>query len=593
MYASARKIPHLRVILLFALGIGSPLQGAQRSDTTKAYRAARDAEVDYEFSARHNAALRGMGRGRSGSCDETVGRFCLIYDTGREPLPPEPERVLQQRLRALEKLRAAWAFDHSREKTVFPLVRLLLENKDAEEASTVTQEFARAAGDSKTAHMLNALTANARGDIPTAEETIARWLAAEDSAGRRRLQDLTWLLHRKERESYRNLTPEERAAFEARFWRYADALYLTPGNETRAEHFARHAENELLQRVPMVRGASSWGDDVAQINIRFGSPKARSREWPGASIGSQISITEHFHPEQRIFAAPQLDSVLRVRARPGIGWPMDTVRSISGHAPSTFRRMLPLEHQATVFQRDGQYWLRVDGMVVADTSAAAGASAARALVVLDQELNELARLQDTTLLRGDTMFFGLELALPPNAAFYSAEMLEKETRLAARARYPLEKPAAPGGLFISDVLLTEAYPAGELPAGREDPLIRAQPDAILSPEPFGIFADVDLGRPGPDSITVFFELTNLDGSPAIVRAFRWIGETLGLADRQAPTRMSWNAEVNENGRATIAMTVDPGGLGDGRYFIELAVADRAGRRALVRRELVLRQRRGE
>jgi hypothetical protein len=517
-----------------------------------------------------------------------IGRFCLTYDTGREALPKEPVEITVRRVAAIEKLRAAFELNRARVRTVFPLIRLLLENRDAGAAVALADAFQQTRADQRTADMLTTLAAFAAGDIPGAERAIVSWLAAEDPAGRRRVEDLNWLLQRRERSAYRALNPAERERYEARFWRYADALYLTPGNETRAEHFARHARNELIRTAPPVRGAHSWGEDVAQINIRYGPPEARSRDWSPGSIGSEPRITEHFHPEQRIYAPPQLDSVLRVRPRPALGWPMDTVRSVSGHAPSSFRRMLPLDQQATVFRQADRLWLRVDGRALADTTSAHDQPAIRGLIVLDGALNELARVQDTTRLRGDTLDFAMELALPPGAAFYSAEVLELESRLAARARFPIEFPADSTGLFLSDVLIAAAYPASDLPSARTDIAIRPSKSLVLPLRaPFGVFAEVDLGTTGPDTLSVQFEIRGIDGSPAVIRAARWLGQTLGLSERESPTRLSWEVEVAGSGQAPIAMTIDPRDLDRGRYLIELAITDRKGRRAVVTREILM------
>ncbi|HET9439340.1 MAG TPA: hypothetical protein VFO52_04185, partial [Longimicrobiales bacterium] len=348
-----------------------------------------------------------------------MGRFCLYHDTGRDPLPAEPAEIAVARVKAIDKLRAAFELNPARVATVLPLIRLLIENQDIAGAGAVTQAFQGADGDVVTGHMLAVLSHHAAGNIQEAEAAIASWLATQDSTKRRGLEDLTWLLDRRERSRYRALSPEQRAAYQERFWRYADALYLTPGNETRTEHFARHVENHLLRTVPVVRGSTSWGDDVAQLTIRYGIPKARTRLWPGSPASSELQINEHYDPEQMVYAPSAIDSVLKVRARPAGGWPMDTVRSISGHVPPTVRRMLPLEHQAGLFRDDGTLVLRVDGRIIADDSASGKTRVRRALVVLDAELRELARVEDWGPIQGDTPYLRMEIPLPAGASYYS------------------------------------------------------------------------------------------------------------------------------------------------------------------------------
>jgi hypothetical protein len=347
-YASARKIPQLRWLAALVLGVSAPGWSAQAPDSARAFRAAREAEIDYERAARRLAPFGRHDHG--GPCDEYVGRFCLYYDAGRAALPPEPAEIRRARERAIGQLKTAFEFNRARNSTVFPLVRLLLENKQPREAQEVVAAYRGVSSDVATGRLLAVLTLHAGADIPAAERSITELLAAVDSAEAWRLRDISFLLDARERKRYRALAPDQQRRYEDRFWRYADALYLTPGNETRTEHFARHAENKLLEAAPSVLGSTSFGNDVAQLTIRFGTPKGRTRvniNRPGSYDGQ---IIEHWDPEQMIYAAPALDSILTVRAGPQADWPMDTIRSISGHAPSTIRRMLPLAHQASVFR---------------------------------------------------------------------------------------------------------------------------------------------------------------------------------------------------------------------------------------------------
>ncbi|HEY0304877.1 MAG TPA: hypothetical protein VGC44_07880, partial [Longimicrobiales bacterium] len=169
MYASARKIPHLRITLFLGLGLWGNLQ-AQAPDSTEIFRRARAGEAEYERAARRLAPF-GTSE-RSGSCDEYVGRFCLYYDTGRDRLPAEPPEISRIRERAIERLNDAFALNRARAATAFPLIRLLLEGKHPRGARDVAREFSTASPDSVTSQMLIALTAHASGDIMGAEQAI-------------------------------------------------------------------------------------------------------------------------------------------------------------------------------------------------------------------------------------------------------------------------------------------------------------------------------------------------------------------------------------------------------------------------------------
>lgn len=583
MYASARKIPHLRITLFLVLGIWGNLR-AQAPDSTEIFKRARAAEAEYERAARRLAPFGTSGR--SGTCDEYVGRFCLYYDTGRDRLPAEPPEISRIRARAIERLNDAFSLNRARTATAFPLIRLLLEGRRPRDAREVAREFSTASPDSITSRMLMALTAHANGDIPGAEEAIENWLQAVDSAERRRLEDLRFLLDSREEKRYRALARDSVGAYERRFWRYADALYLTPGNETRTEHFARHAESRLVQVAPSVLGSTSWGSDVAELTIRFGTPKARTRQWPGGMGTTDLQITEHWDPDQLIYAPPMIDSALIQRARPHGGWPLDTIRSISGHAPSTIRRMIPLEHQASVFPSAAGPVLRIDGQVISDSAATGQRRYRRGLFLMDSRLGPVQELTDSAATTSDTLRFSFEVQLPATASFYSAEILELETRLAARARYAIERPGGAAGLQLSDILVTEPFAPGHLPSGRNHPGLSAKSSLVLpATQPFGVYAEATLGSAAPDSARVELEMIALDGSPAAVRVARWIGERLGLRDRPPPQRLTWSVEIADSTPTPVALTVDPGNLKPGRYFIEIAVSNQ-GRRTVARREVL-------
>ena len=586
MHASARKSPQLSLLGLLMLGILAESGASQDLDSTKVFRAAQEAELDYERAARRLAPLSYPDQARR--CDEYVGRFCLYYDAGRDPLPPEPTEIARARERALKQLRNAFEINPARKATVFPLVRLLLEHKQPRAAHQVVESFRQAGGDVVSGQLLAVLTLHAMADIRGAERAVAELLASVDSAEAHRLRDISLLLAPRERKRYRELAADQQRRYEDRFWRYADALYLTAGNETRTEHFARHTEARLLETVPFVQGGTDYGKDIAQLTIRFGTPKARTRIDTRRPGTYDLQIVEHWDPEQMIYAAPAIDSVLAVRARPGPAWPMDTVRSISGHAPSTIRRMLPLTHQPSVFRdADGSLVLRVDGLLVTDSVSHGATRLRRGLFVLDDTLGMVTHVADEIPITGDTLPISLEIAVPREAVIYSAEVLEPDRGLAGRARFRLDRPVADRGLLLSDIVITDPFPPGRLPTSRHDAALVPKRSLLMpAAQPFGVYAEVSLGEEGPDSVVVDLELIALDGKPALLRAARWIGQRLGLADRPVPRKLTWIAEVRTAAPTPVAVTVESANLGPGRYIVEMTVTSK-GRRVTSRREFVL------
>ncbi|HEY0808658.1 MAG TPA: hypothetical protein VGD49_00800, partial [Longimicrobiales bacterium] len=345
------------------------------------------------------------------------------------------------------------------------------------------------------------------------------------------------------------------------------ALYLTRGNETWTDHLSRHAETQLLRTAPFVTGSTSWGNDVAELTIRYGTPKARTRSWPSGLGSTDLRITEHWDPEQVIYAAPALDSALRVRARPGGGWPMDTVRTVSGHAPSTLRRMLPLEHQATVFRNVGEL-LRVDAVLPLDTLARKDADGRAVLFALDSTLQILGAAPGFVTTTRDSMFAWSEIKLPAGARYYSMEVIEQKSRLAGRARFSL-LPSPNNSLRLSDVLIANPFEAGKLPRARTDQTLQPRSALVPHEAAIGIYAEAIIEGSRPSNLRVRLRFLNAQ-------------------HREATAGVSWIEEINSAEEAApIAATVALDKLKPGRYWIELSVTDQEGRTGVVTRELVV------
>ncbi len=558
--------------MLLVLAAAKGAAGDQFQDTTKLYRTARSAEAQYERAARRLAPL-GPGSDRSGSCDEIVGRFCIYYDAGRDSLPTEPAEIGSARDEAIEALRVAFAANNARRPTVFALMRLLLEGKRPQEALEIAESFRRASSDVATGNMLLGLARHASADIPGAERAFAEWLSVLDSSTARKVTDVSVLLQARERRRYKQLSFAERRTYHERFWRYADALYLTPGNETYTEHLSRHAASRLLESAPVVLGSTSWGDDMAELTVRYGTIKARTRGWArGPGLGaSDLNLTEHWDPEQVIYAAPALDSALKVHARPGGGWPLDTVRTISGHAPTTLRRMLPLEHLAGLFPADSGILLRVDAVLPLDALARAEPSGRAVLFALDSTLQIMAAAPGFVRVDRDSMFVWSEVKLPAGAGFYSMEVFEQKSRLAGRARYPIAYGPR-NSLMLSDLLIAEPFATGNVPRARTDTLLKPMQTLLV---PFGA------------SIGIYAETIVHGERPRNLRVRLRI---LGAKRRDARLAISWIDEVRTEGPTPIAATVSLEKLKPGRYLMELSVTDQDGRTGMTTRELVIVER---
>ena len=107
------------------------------------------------------------------------------------------------------------------------------------------------------------------GKTEEALSAFSRSLAAMDSETARSWNDPYLLLDYPERKWLRDprgLTEEE--AIE-RLWRFADPLFLTPGNERLSEHYARVFGRYLYDQSEMTLGLP-WGSALERLLLRYG-----------------------------------------------------------------------------------------------------------------------------------------------------------------------------------------------------------------------------------------------------------------------------------------------------------------------------------
>jgi hypothetical protein len=560
------------LVLALTAQLGPPPQ-LPRDSVEKLRREARRAEAEFERLSRSLVPVRWSGGGTD--CDEIVGRFCLTYDSGR---PPEPDaehgRVVDARRTAIEALRAAFSWMPADFATAAPLVRYLVEDRRPAEALSAARLYAIESGDSIWSPQLLAFAAHAAGDDTTAERLFDEVLPRLSQRDQERVQDIAWLLEASDRGLYGKLEAAQRRSFERRFWKLADPLYLTPGNESRSEHFARHVWSRVLERAPVVAGMLSWGPDMEQLTVRYGVPVGRTRS--PATITHEGSLMEHFDPDQLAYTPIEL---LRRGPPPvplpGRPWELDRKRSRFGYAPETLRRVVALAHQATVLP-DGQgVVLRVDGRMVMDSAARGAAEVETALFVLDSELRPVRAERGHASVVSDTARFWFETRLPRGSWLYSLEALEAHSRLGGRARYFLDDETLPGPLRVSDPLISQPWSPGQLPPDRGHPSLRPRADLVISPaDTLGFYAEAQ-GLTAAGSFVVRLALEPASRASLPGRLVRWLGGRIGLGRTDRATRLQWTSQADPDGRAVLALEVRPAGRPDGDYVLILDITDAA------------------
>ena len=538
---------------------------AQAQDTTVLFAEARKAELEAEEAIRKYAEFKPGGPPYNGQeCDERIGRWCVYYEPAGQQLPKEPKKVVAARGKAIEALTRAFAAAPARSATVFPLVRLLVKDDKSDQAVDVARRYLEA-GESAEAHMVLGYALHHSRHTEAALDEFRKWLAAAPPFVRERATDTDWLLPPGMASKYRMIAPK--------LWRYADALYMTPGNETLADHYSRHAYARMMAVRPIPSNGEAWAAEEEQLVVRFGPDVVVTRSFVGGQVSVQQTFLGHWDNTAHTYFPPDLDRVVAMRAPVDTLWPTDTLVGRSGHAPPTIRLMRSLQHQASVFPDSTT--LIVAGGTRTDKQSA-GKPLTGKLYLLDSNFNVIAESDAVVKNLGDSLTFVGQIAVRSDAQFFSAEIYEPATRFAARARYRLERPASSGVLALSGIMLTKPYSQGELPENRADasaaPLTRP---VVRSGQTLGVYSEVRISGDSGLAANVDLEVRSIDKPSTVTRLAGWVGSRLGFAGKATPGKLGWTLDLQPHENNVIALTIDPGKLEDGRYLITLKVTDPA------------------
>jgi hypothetical protein len=530
--------------------------GAQ-AEADSLRRAARAAEARYERTARWLAP--GTYGARRSQCDETVGRFCLTFDsTSKPPTRPERREVGEARARAVAALRAVLSVSPGDLNAAGALVRLLVEARRAEDAVAAALSFAGATQDSVWGDWLAGYALHAAGRDSAASLRFGRALATVPAAEREHIESLDWLLSADERKRVRRLPEAERADYAARFWRMADPMWLTAANETWVEHVARHVEAKLLARVPVVTGMLRWGPDLEQLTVRYGAPIARERDFGS----TEWSFIEHFDTSALAYGPESLLGDGLPLLPPGEPWPLKSPSARSGHSPPAIRLAVPLSHQLTRFPAGDSMRLRLDAAVVLSS----GEPAEALLAAWPWRGGDVAGARLSV--NGDSATVMLEVVVPRDSMAYSAEVFEPLPRTLHRARH-LVGPLPAGPVQLSDVWLSRPLPDS---SGRE-----TSPPALTSllvPAESRVGVRVAVtGVEAGELVQVEVSFARGDSPSLLARAAAWTGRRLGIASESRPPRVRWQEAMAADGavRVNVRAPARPG-----LYYIRVAILGAAG-----------------
>lgn len=553
---------------------------AAAGDSQRVRAAARAAQ--HEFERVRRDALPWTWDRWGGPCDEVIGRFCLWHDGDEdwEP-PPEPEAVVVARERLIAELEEAVRRLPGDGWIAGQRVRYLLEAGRGPDALAA----ARSCGAERWwCAALEGYALHHGGEFAAGESAFAAAVRAMEPAERARWTDVSVLLEPGERGWYRRLGEGARRAFEERFWRLADPLYLVPGNDRRTEHYVRLVLDRLQEGARSPFGVP-WGWDLREITVRYGWPAGWERvRPPPASATPAVSVVSHFRKGGRQFVPPAAFVRDPVAIEPG-AWVLDLRRPRAEFAPPYAGAFEALEHQLAVFRRGDSAvvvaaydleagdegagrpgageWAEAAGAARRTAAGMAPAGVEAALVLLDAEGVPVA-----TARRAGAGPRGVLMATAPaEPLVVSLEVLARQARRAARARYGL--PLAPMPRFVpgvSDLLLLDR--PVPLPENLDDAGAMARGSTrVRSGERLGVFLELyELGaRRQPASLVM-----------SVVRGRKgWLrraAERLALASDEPPLELRWTEEVGTAvGPFARSLAVDLPELAPGSYVLRLQV----------------------
>jgi hypothetical protein len=540
----------------------APPAGADsaKADTaTNPQTRARMLQAEFERFRRNN--LPSYRGGRSGSCDERVGRFCYWYDENSPPAP-EPTSISQRRrdfTRALDSLAARAPGDNW---ILGQRVRYLVEDGRAADALTAARECT-----SRTwwCDVLVGFSLHALGEYERADSTYAaavgRMLPRDQCAWR----DLSLLLDDDALQVYRRLACDDpkRKAWEDRAWWLARTLYLMHGNDSRTEHYARMTMAAILAdaATPHQFGFDS---DERELMLRFGWPTAWMRG-PAADPRDPMGFSIISHEPVPAYRYIPAGFVLNNPAvSDSADWRLQLPPVIGRYAPPYARIFKPLQHQKAMFRRG-------------DT----------ALVMVAYDASELAEMRDTPVEAALTVSPGdsvrerqqrksgggpagiLTVRAPWGPLIMSAEVAAPARSAVARARYGISPPYAVGTrVTVSDLLFFKPY--GTFPTSADEAILHALPtERVAASDKLGVYWEAYGTDPAGEQMRI--SLTVVRETPENEGGFlRRQARALRLVREVTPVSVSV-LDMSALGKAMSAraLELDLSTLPRGEYIVQL------------------------
>ena len=514
----------------------------------------RDLQAQFEWRRRAN-----LPRFYIGTADHcvVVGRFCEWHpNIPDDDVPDEGKNIRRARAELLRDLQKASTAVPGDDWIIGQRIRYLVEGHDTTAISVArscraTQWWCDA---------LLGLALHVSGNFVAADSAFTASLNAMPTQKRCYWVNLLPLLDDDVRGSYKKMTCAQREAADARIWWIADPLFMTPGNERRTEHYAR-VVHTILQKDAVNTYGSSWGEDLAELILRFGWAEKWTRE-PSESFypETKVNVTGHEREPGFHFFLTQLppDTLAKI---------VDSLFDIhqfpprEQYAPTYARAFEHLDAQVARFRRGDSTRIVAAYDVSSDTIFARHSFDA-ALIAMGDE----ATTASTARMSGAPTRNVLSVSTPWKTQLIGVELLASDSAGAARWRSGFaEVPLDSAKVSVSDLLFVDA--AASLPSNLEEATARAHGGTTFARgKQIGLFWELYGKTPTDSAVPVSLTITPVDAG-FFKRAFR----ALRIAPKPTPLNIRWQ----ENGASGVlsprSVLLDLSLIPAGKYSVQLEV----------------------
>jgi hypothetical protein len=492
-------------------------------------------------------------------CEVTIGRLCYWDDNDDTPLPAEPLAIHREREKLRDALARAAANAPESDWIVGQRVRYALEAHDTADARAIV---AACTSTPWWCHALTGLVQHTYGEDSLAAIAFTAALSAMPNAQRCEWLDVRPWLPSDAAKPLKRASCDARAeAAERLFWVAAPLLTWRP-TAARNEWLSRKALATLLRGTALPSGLG-WGDDIAEVSLRFGWPVRWAREDRDPRMGDPFNVPVMGHePTPSWSFVPSAHAI----AHPDSAAPEDWTLTHATdppmrYAPAGLRRIVPLAVQVARFRRDSAMRV-VAAYDITDTLLADSTTAAIPAAVIGVAPDStLARARgDSGSVRGT-----LVLDAAPRAALAAVEVVDSTHALAARWRAGLA-PLSPDAL-VSDILVGRAGD-GPVPTTLEGALP---------------FATASLSVPTGSTLALYWELYAHPTAAAPVTVTlrvvphrpglgSRVARVFGLAHEKTPIALQWRDPGTPDGNLGRSLRLALPSVQPGRYRLELVVA---------------------